>query len=80
MERVHGLFDRDGPIPPMNIQDVDVRCVQFLQGCLDRNAKTLCVVSGVVHLVSDIILTSLEVDRILAMVLAHLREFNATRV
>jgi len=61
MECVHNLFDRGGPIPPMNIQDVDVRRAQFLQGCLDSNAETLCVVSRVVHLVSDIILASLEV-------------------
>ena len=46
----------------MNIQDVDVRRAQFLQGCLDGNAETLCVISGVVDLVSDIILSSLEVS------------------
>jgi len=61
MECVHDFFDGGGPIPPMNIQDVDVQRAQFLQGCIDSNAETLCVVSGVVHLVSDIILASLEV-------------------
>jgi len=45
----------------MDIQDVDVRRAQFLQGCLDSNAERLCVISGVVDLVSDIILASLEV-------------------
>ena len=64
----------------MNIQDVDVRGAQFLQGCLDRDAETLCVVSSVVHLVSDIILASLKVGCILATTLVHLRAFNAERL
>ena len=64
----------------MNIQDVDVRRAQVLQGCLDRNAETLCVVSGVVHLVSDIILALLEVGRILAMMIVCLRVFNSRNV
>jgi len=61
MECIHDLFDRGGPIPPMNIQDVEIRRAQVLQGCLDGNAETLCVISGVVHLVSYTILSSLEV-------------------
>ena len=59
----------------MDIQYVDVRCAQFLQGCLDRNAETLCVISGVVDLVSDIILASLGVTCILAMTSVHLLAF-----
>ena len=60
----------------MNIQDVDVRRAQFLQGCLDGNAKTFCVISGVVDLVSDIILASLEVGCILSMMSVRSRAFN----
>ena len=75
VKRVHDLFKRGGPVPPMNIQDVDIRCAQFLQGCLDRNAETLCVISGVVDLVCDIVLTSLGVTCILAMTSVHLLAF-----
>ena len=60
----------------MNIQDVDVRRAQVLQGCLDRNSETFGVVSGVVDLVSDIILASLEVGCILSMISVRSRAFN----
>jgi hypothetical protein len=35
MKSVHDFFDRGGPIPPVHVQDIDVRGAQFLEGCLD---------------------------------------------
>ena len=66
MKRVHDLLDRGSPIPPVYIQDVDVRRTQLLEGRLNGHTQRFCMVSSVVHLVSDIILATLEVARILA--------------
>jgi hypothetical protein len=66
MKRVHDLLDRGGPIPPVHIQDVDVRRTQLLEGRLNGQVQRFCVVSRVVHLVSDTILATFEVGCILA--------------
>ena len=65
MESVHDLFNRCGPIPPVHVQDVDIRGAQFLEGCLDGDMERLCVIPGVIHLVGDLILSSLEVGCVL---------------
>ena len=31
MKRVHDLLDRGGPVPPMHVQDIDIRGAQFLE-------------------------------------------------
>jgi hypothetical protein len=61
MKRVHDLLDRGGPIPPVHVQDIDIRGAQFLEGCLDGDVEGLCVIPGVIHLVSVFILASLKV-------------------
>ena len=71
VQRIHDLLDRCGPIPPMYVQDVDVRGAQFLDGCLDRDMEGLYVISGVVHLVSEFILSPLVVGCILRIMSAH---------
>jgi hypothetical protein len=61
MKRVHDLLDRGGPIPPVHVQDIDIRGAQFLQGCLDGDVEGLCVIPRVIHLVGVFILASLKV-------------------
>ena len=61
MKRIHDLLDRGGPIPPVHVQDIDIRRAQFLKGCLDGDVERLCVIPGVIHLVSVFILASLKV-------------------
>jgi hypothetical protein len=61
MKRVHDLLDRGGPIPPVHVQDIDIRGAQLLEGCLDGDVEGLCVIPGVIHLVGVFILASLIV-------------------
>ena len=61
MKRVHDLLDRGGPIPPVHVQDIDIRGAKFLEGCLDGDVEGLCMIAGVIHLVCVFILASLIV-------------------
>ena len=61
MKCVHDLLNRGGPIPPVHIQDIDIRRAQFLDGRLDRDVEGLCVIPGVIHLVGIFIFASLKV-------------------
>jgi hypothetical protein len=61
MKRVHDLLDRGGPIPPVHVQDIDIRGAQFLEGCLDGDVEGLCMIRGVIHLVGVFMLASLIV-------------------
>ena len=79
MKRVHDLINRSGPIPPMHVQDVDVRRTQLLEGCLDGDVEGLCVISGVVHQVSNVILSPLEVACVLRVNVCKLICGRATR-
>jgi hypothetical protein len=58
MKRVHDLLDRSGPIPPVHVQDIDIRGAQFLEGCLDGDVEGLCVIPAVIHLVGVSVLAS----------------------
>ena len=71
MKRVHDLFDRGGPIPPVHVQDIDIRGAQLLEGCLYGDVEGLCVISGVIHLVGDFLLSPLEVGCVLKATSAH---------
>ena len=79
MKRVYDLLDRGGPVPPVHVQDIDIRGAQFLQGCLDGDVEGLCVIPGVIHLVDVFILASLIVDCVLMITLAYLICRRATR-
>ena len=72
MKRVHDLLNRGGPIPPVHVQDIDIRGAQFLEGCLDRYVEGLCVIPGVIHLVGVFILASLIVCCVLMITSAYL--------
>jgi hypothetical protein len=59
MKRVHDLLDRGGPIPPVHVQDIDIRGAQFLEERLDGDVEGLCVIPAVIHVVGVFILASL---------------------
>lgn len=80
VKRVHDLFNGGGPVPPVHIQDVDVRCAQLLEGGFNGDSEGLGVISGVVHFVGDLILASLKIGRILMKRSVHLRACNAAKV
>ncbi len=61
MKRVHDLLDRGGPIPPMYVQDVDVRRAKLLERCPYGDVQGFCIAPGVIHIMSDLILASLKV-------------------
>ena len=67
MKGVHDLLNRGGPLPPVHVQDIDVRGTKFLEGCLYGDVEGLGVISGVVDFVSDLILASLVVGCILSI-------------
>ena len=67
MKGVHDLLNRGCPIPPVHIQDIDIRGTKLLEGCLDGEVEGLGVISGVVDLVSDLILAPLVVGCILSI-------------
>ena len=72
MKRVHNLFDRGGPIPPVHVQNIDIRGAQFLERCLDGDVEGLCVIPKVIHLVGVFILASLKVACVLMIISANL--------
>jgi hypothetical protein len=61
MKRIHDFLDRGGPIPPVHVQDIDIRGAQFLEGCLDGEVEGLCVIPGIIHLVGVFVPPSLIV-------------------
>ena len=61
MKRVHDLLDRGGPIPPVHVHDIDIRRTQFLEGCFEGDVEGLCVIPGVIYLVSVFSFSSLKV-------------------
>jgi hypothetical protein len=71
MKCVHNLLDRGRPIPPVYIQDIDLRGAQLLEGCLDGDVERLCMISGIIHFVSNFILPPLEVGCVLMITSAH---------
>src|SRR5712691_8676787 len=68
VQRIHDLMARGAIIPPMNIENVDVRSSQLLERSLYRHMKRFGIVTRVVNLVSDIVLGSLEAGCVLGQV------------
>ena len=68
MKGVDDLLNRGCPVPPVHIQDIDVGGTKLLERSLDRDVEGLRVISGVIHLVSDLILASLVIGCILMII------------
>jgi hypothetical protein len=65
MQAIHHLFDAGIPVPPVNVQNVDVGRAQFLETGFDAGMHGLDVVSDVVRLLSDGVVSALVVGRVL---------------
>ena len=65
MQRVHNFFDRGIIVPPMDVQQVDVRSAEFLQASLDTDVHRLSIVSGIVGLLYNRVVSALEVCGVL---------------
>lgn len=65
MKVVHDLLDATSVIPPVNVQEVDVRGAQLLQRSLDGEMHRLGVVADVVDLGLDCGIDLLELRRVL---------------
>lgn len=62
---VHNLFDAGGEVPPMQVEDVDVRRPQFLQRGLDADVERLCRVTVIRGLLRDAVVAGFPIRRIL---------------
>jgi hypothetical protein len=65
VKAIHHLLDASVPIPPMHVEDVNVCGAQFLETGLHTDVQRFEVVSGIVHLLRDVILARLVVAGIL---------------
>lgn len=54
MQAVHELLDGRGPVPPMDVEDVDVRRAELLQASLDTEFHGLGAVAQQVRLLLDV--------------------------
>ena len=79
VKRVHDLLDRCRPIPPVYIQDVDVQRAQLFEGGLHGDVEGLCVISGVIYLVTDLVFAPLEVGCVLKIKLRDIICGHVTR-
>lgn len=50
VQRVHNLLDRGVEVPPMNVQNIDVRGAKFLERVFDREEERLGIVPAVIGL------------------------------
>ena len=48
MKSVHDLLNRSIPIPPMHIQDVNIRCTKLLETSFNAHMHRLDVISSIV--------------------------------
>ena len=65
MEVIHDFLDRGVEVPEMNVEDVNVRCAEFLQTCFDAELETFSVVANIVGLDLDILVMSFEKSSVL---------------
>ena len=62
---VHHFLDGSVPVPPVQIEDVDVRRAQLSQTCFDADLQALRIVPCVVDFVFYVGVRALEVRRVL---------------
>lgn len=65
MQTVHHFFDRSVPIPPVQVEDVDVRSAQFPEAGFDTEVHGLYTVACVDTLLLEIVLSTLVISCIL---------------
>ena len=65
VQAVHGFLDAGRVVPPVEVQNVNVGGTELLKGGLDGDVHGLHAVSGIVNLVTDRRIASLEVGSVL---------------
>ena len=55
VEAIHHLFDGGLPIPPVDVENIDIRRPEVLQACLQAEMHRLDIVPRVHHLLSDVV-------------------------
>ena len=78
MKTVHDFLDRSAPIPPVNVENVDVRRTKLLQTGLDTDVQRLRVVSRVVDFLTNPFSLYFEVRGILENISALHGRYVAT--
>ena len=54
VESLHQLRDASGEVPPVDVEQVNVRGLEPLEGCLDVDVKRFEAVPGELNLLGDI--------------------------
>ena len=62
---MHQFLNRRSVVPPMYIENVDVMCPKLLETDINTDLQGLCVVSGVVSLDFNVVVSTLKIRRIL---------------
>ena len=68
VQRVHNLLDGRAMIPPVQVENVEIRSTQLLERSFYRHIEGLGVVTRIVDLVRNIVATMLETARILSQI------------
>ena len=65
MKSVHDLLNRSFPVPPMDIQDVDIRRTKLFETGFNAHMYGLDVVSSIVNFGFDAGVTAFVIGRVL---------------
>ena len=65
MQPVHDFFNACCIVPPMYIENVDVMCPKLLETGFNTDLQGLCVVSGVVGLDFNVVVSTLKIRCVL---------------
>ena len=55
VEAIHHFFDGGLPVPPVDVENIDIRRPEVLQACLQAEMHRLEIVPRVHHLLSDVV-------------------------
>ena len=65
MQAIHDLLNRGVPVPPVHVQNVDVRSPQLLQAGIYADVHRLDVVTGIHEFLAHIVIATLEICGVL---------------
>ena len=65
MKSVHDLLNGSIPVPPMHIQDVNIRCTKLLETGLNAHMHRLDVISSIVDFGFDAGITAFVIGGVL---------------